>query len=47
MFMLKILAYPINKVIFKYTLDELVQEIWSYQLVYIRTRKIISKWLGG
>ena len=47
MLALKILTYPINEVIFKYTLDELVQEVWSYQLVYIRTRKIICKWLDG
>ena len=47
MLVLKILTYPINEVIFKYTLDELVQEVRSYQLVYIRTRKIICKWLDG
>jgi hypothetical protein len=45
--MLKILTHPINKVIFEYTLDKLVEEVWGYQLVNIRTRKMFGEWLTG
>ena len=30
MFALKILSYPVNKVVFKDTLDQLVKNVWGY-----------------
>jgi hypothetical protein len=45
--MLEILAHPINKVIFEYTLDKLVEEVRSYQLINICTRKVFGEWLAG
>jgi hypothetical protein len=42
----KILADPVDKVVFKYTLDELMEEVWGYQLMDIRTREILGEGLG-
>lgn len=41
--MLKVLTHPINEVIFENTLDKLVEEVRSYQLVNICTRKALSE----
>jgi len=30
MFMLKVLAHPLNKVVFENTFDKLVEKVWSY-----------------
>jgi len=30
MFTLKILSYPVNEVVFKDTLDQLVKNVWGY-----------------
>jgi len=47
MFVLKILTHPINEVILEYTLDKLVEEVWSYQLVNICARKMFGERLTG
>ena len=47
MFMHKVLAHPINEVILEYTFDKLVEEVRSYQLVNICTRKMLSEQLRG
>ena len=47
MFMHKVLAHPINKVILENTLDKLVEEVRGYQLVDIHTREMFSEWLTG
>jgi len=38
----KVFTHPVNEVIFKYTLDELMEEVWSYQPVYICTREMLG-----
>ena len=43
----KVLAHPLNEVVFEYTFDELVEEVWSYQFVDVCTREMFSEWLGG
>jgi len=30
MFVFKILAYPINEMIFEYSFNELVEDVWGY-----------------
>ena len=45
MLVLKVLADPVNEVVLEYTLDELMEEVQSYQLVDVRTRKVLSKGL--
>jgi hypothetical protein len=47
MLMLKVLAHPLDEVVFEYTFDELVEEVRSYQFVDVRTREMLSEWLGG
>jgi hypothetical protein len=42
---LEVFAYPLNKVIFKHSLDELVEEIWSYQFVNICAGKMFGEGL--
>ena len=44
--MLKVLAHPLNKVVFEHTFDKLVKEVRRYQLVDICTWEILSEWLG-
>jgi len=43
----KVLTHPINKMILEHTLDELVEEVWGYQFIDIRTRKMFGEWLIG
>jgi len=45
MLMHKVLAYPVDEVVFEYPLDKLVEEVRGYQLVDIRTREMFSEWL--
>ena len=46
MFVLKVLARPINKVVFEYSLDKLVKEIRRDQLVNVCTREVLCEWLA-
>lgn len=45
MLVLKVLADPVDEVVLEYTLDELMEEVRSYQLVDVCTRKVLSKGL--
>ena len=45
MFALEIFAYPLNKVIFEYSLDELVEKVRGNQFINICTGKVFSKGL--
>jgi len=47
MLMLKVLAHPLNKVVFEYTFDELVEEVRGYQLMDVCVGEMLSEWLGG
>jgi len=47
MFVFKVLAHPLNKVILEYPLDELVKQIWSNELVDISVGKIVSERLDS
>ena len=40
-----VLFHPIDKVIFECTFDDLMKKIWCEQLVYVRTREVVGKWL--
>ena len=46
MFVFKIFAYPIDKMIFKYPLDKLVKEVRGDQLVDVCTREVLREWLA-
>jgi hypothetical protein len=46
MSLIQILAYPIDKMIFKYPFDQLVQEVWGKKFMNVRLRKSMGKWLG-
>lgn len=47
MFVLKVLANPLNKVVFEYTFDELVEEVRGYQFVDVCAGEMLGKWLEG
>ena len=49
MLMPKVLAHPLDKVVFEYAFDELVEEVRSYQFVDVCTREMFGEWLrwGG
>ena len=47
MFVFKILAYPINKMIFEHSFNELVENIWGYQFVDVCTGKMLGERLTG
>ena len=41
----QILTNPLDKVVFKYTLDNLMKQVWHHKFVNICTRKGSCKWL--
>lgn len=41
-----VLANPSHKVVLKSPLDKLVEEVWSQQLVNVRTWKVVRERLG-
>jgi len=45
MFMFKVLAHPLNEVVFKHPLDELVEQIWSDKLVNIGIGEVFCEGL--
>ena len=45
MFTFKILAHPIDKVIFENPFDELMEEVGGYQFMNVCMGKIVCKWL--
>jgi len=47
MLMLKVLTHPLNKVVFEYAFDELVEEVWSYQFMDVCVGEMLGEWLGG
>ena len=47
MFVSKVLTNPLNKVVFEYTVDELVEEIRGYQFMDVCMGEMLSKWLEG
>ena len=47
MLALEILADPVYKVIFKHTLDQLMEEVWGYQLMDVCMREMLSERLRG
>lgn len=47
MLMLKVLAHPLNKVVFEYAFDELVEEVRSYQFMDVCAGEILGERLGG
>ena len=46
MFVFKILAHPINKMVLKNPLDKLVKEVWRDQLMDVGMRKVLREWLA-
>ena len=42
-FALKIFTHPVNEVIFKHSLNELMKDIWSDQLVNTHPREMFGK----
>lgn len=45
--MLKVLAHPLDKVVFEHAFDELVEEVRSYQFMDVCTREMFGEWLRG
>ena len=46
MFVFKVFARPLDKVVLEYALDDLVENIWGYHLVDVCAREVICKWLA-
>jgi len=47
MYKLEVLVNPLHKVVFEYALDELVEEVWGEEYMYVGARKIICEGLHG
>lgn len=47
MFVFEVLADPLNKVVLKHSLDELVEQVRSDELVDISVGKVFCERLGG
>ena len=45
MLVLKIFAHPVDEVIFEYTLDELMEDVWGDQLINVCVQEMISEGL--
>ena len=45
MLALKIFTHPVDEVIFEYTLDELMEDVWGDQLINVCAREMISEGL--
>jgi len=46
MFTFKVLTHPLDKVVFEYPLDELVQQVWSDEFVNISIGEVFCERLG-
>jgi hypothetical protein len=45
MLLLKVLFDPCHQVVFKSSLDDLMQDVWCEKLMYIGVGEVVCKWL--